>query len=338
MTASEYHEDGVVVKRLHLITRLYGTPLIAGLSKQLSNLETDIFHANFPSPYVAYNVARVSSRRRVPAVLTWHNDLPAVTLGAKILIEAHDHLVLPRYIRKYRRIISTSQTYAQQSRILPKLGSLLTVVPNGVDCKRFHPHNDGSPVRDRFNLHGKFSLLFVGALTKWHRYKGLDILLESLHTANQDMRLIVVGAGDLEERYRALTRSLHLESNVIFAGNVPDEELPLYYAASDALILPSKDMSEGFGLTLLEANATGKPVIASNVGGIPSVVQNGYNGLLVPPNNPSLLAEAILTLAGDPELAGKMGRNGRQVAESHDWGIVAARTEQVYLEALMKHE
>src|SRR3989337_1531165 len=88
MTAGEYDEDGVVVKRLHLMTRLYGTPLIAGLRKTLTNQETDIFHANFPSPYIAYDVSRASTRRKIPAVLTWHNDLPPVTLGARILIGA----------------------------------------------------------------------------------------------------------------------------------------------------------------------------------------------------------------------------------------------------------
>jgi glycosyltransferase involved in cell wall biosynthesis len=337
LTPGEYNEGGVVVKRLRLMTRLYGTPLIAGLSKELSNLETDIFHANFPSPYIAYNVARVSLRRKIPAVLTWHNDLPAVTLGAKLLIETHDHLILPRYIRKYRRIISTSQTYAEQSRILPKLGSLVTVVPNGVDCERFHTHNDGSPIRDRFNLQNKFTLLFVGALTKWHGYKGLDVLLQSLSIAikkDNNLTLLVVGDGDLKPAYHRLSQQLKVDSNVLFAGNVSDADLPLYYAAADVLALPSKDMSEGFGLTLLEANASGKPAVASSVGGVPSVIRDGYNGILVPPNDTKALAAAVLRLAIDPSEAEEMGRNGRRVAEAHDWAIVAEKTEQVYLEAI----
>jgi glycosyltransferase involved in cell wall biosynthesis len=337
MTPGEYDEGGVVVKRLRLITRLYGTPLIAGLSKELLGLDTDIFHANFPSPYIAYNVARASSRRKLPAVLTWHNDLPAVTLGAKILIEAHDHLMLPRYIRKYRRIISTSQTYAKQSCILPKLGSLVTVVPNGVDCERFHPHNDGSPIRDRFNLQNKFTLLFVGALTKWHGYKGLDVLLQSLSIAikqDNNLTLLVVGDGDLKPAYHRLSQQLKVDSNVLFAGNVSDADLPLYYAAADVLVLPSKDMSEGFGLTLLEANASGKPAVASSVGGVPSVIRDGYNGILVPPNNPKALAAAVLRLATDLSDAEEMGRKGRHVAEAHDWTIVVEKTEQVYREAI----
>ncbi len=164
-------EDGVVVRRLRLLARLYGTPIISGLLKELKQLDAEIIHANFPSPYIAYNAARASAKKHIPAILTWHNDLPAVTVGATILIETHDHLVLPRYIRTYWRVISTSQTYANNSRILPKLGALVTVVPNGVDCAKFNPENDGRDIRNRYGLGGKFTLLLVGALTKWHGYR-----------------------------------------------------------------------------------------------------------------------------------------------------------------------
>ena len=90
--------------------------------------------------------------------------------------------------------------------------------------------------------------------------------------------------------------------------------------------------TQGFGLTLLEANAAGKPVIASNVGGIPAVVKNGYNGILVQPNNPTAISKAILSFVKDSRKAREMGLNGRQVAENHDWSITAARTEQIYSE------
>jgi glycosyltransferase involved in cell wall biosynthesis len=93
-------------------------------------------------------------------------------------------------------------------------------------------------------------------------------------------------------------------------------------------------MSEGFGLTLLEANASGKPAIASSVGGVPSVIRDGYNGILVPPNDTKALAAAVLRRATDPSEAEEMGRNGRRVAEAHDWAIVAEKTEQVYIEAI----
>jgi glycosyltransferase involved in cell wall biosynthesis len=113
-----------------------------------------------------------------------------------------------------------------------------------------------------------------------------------------------------------------------------DDELPKYYAISDVLVLPSKDRSEGFGLVMLEANATGKPVIASAVGGIPSVIQDGYNGFLVPPSDPEALAATIKRAFEDEEMLRQMGKNGRTFAKEHDWSIVAEQTENAYRMAL----
>ena len=176
-------------------------------------------------------------------------------------------------------------------------------------------------------------MLFVGALTPWHRYKGLDVLLRAmqlLRKARDNVRLVVVGDGSLASEYRNLARALLVSDSVIFAGNVPDYDLPKYYACSDVLIQPSKDRSEGFGLTILEANASGKPVIASNVGGIPSVIEDGRNGSLVPPNNPGALSRKIEALLQSNDLLARMGRNGRSIAESLDWSIIAQRTERLY--------
>jgi glycosyltransferase involved in cell wall biosynthesis len=106
--------------------------------------------------------------------------------------------------------------------------------------------------------------------------------------------------------------------------------------AADVLVLPSKDMSEGFGLTLLEANASGKPAIASNVGGIPSVIKDGYNGMLVSPNDPRSLADAIMRLREKPDECREMGGNGRRFAELHDWSIIALKTERVYEDAISR--
>jgi glycosyltransferase involved in cell wall biosynthesis len=334
----EYERDGVKIRRLRTLGRLYGTPILPTLFPELCRIDADIFHANFPSPYIAFTVALVCTLRSKKAVLTWHNDLPPVAFGARMLIEIHDRLILPSYLHAYRRIIATSQAYVENSRILRKLEeSQGAVIPNGVDCERFHPNIDATELRQKLNIGGRFVLLFVGALTKWHRYKGLDILLQSLRMAvdqDPDISLVIVGDGDLRNEYQRMSEELRLEENVVFAGDVSDDELPRHYALADALVLPSKDMSEGFGLTLLEANASGKPVIASRVGGIPSVVRDGYNGFLVPPNQAEQLAQAILRLKGNPGQSEEMGRNGRAVAELHDWKLVATQTEKVYLDVL----
>ena len=320
-----------------MVARVYGTPIMPALVSDLFDLDVDLFHANFPSPYIASAVAAASRIRKIPAVLTWHNDLPPVTSLANVLIRTHDTIFLPRYIRAYRRVIATSEVYAKQSRTLPTLGPLVTVVPNGVDCGRFHPAVAPDRVRAQLGFGDEFTVLFVGALTKWHRYKGLDVLLRAIKIAfreQDDLRLLVVGDGELRKEYRNLATELGISAKALFLGNVPDAKLPEYYAASDVTAVPSKDQSEGFGLTILEANATGKPVVASNVGGIPSIVTHSYNGLLVPPNDTSRLAEAILWLSKNRTAAADMGRNGRSVAEKHDWKKTAALTEQVYFQAL----
>lgn len=335
LTPGPSQRDSIVVRRHRLLARVYGTPIMPSLVEDLLSIDTDIFHANFPSPYIAFIVALASKLTDIPAVLTWHNDLPPVTSVANFLIRMHDNLILPRYIHTYRRVISTSETYAKQSRVLPKLGRMVTIIPNGVDCQRFNPAVDGARLRAELGLDGKFTILFVGALSRWHGYKGLDVLLRAARImVNREWVLLVVGEGDLKEQYRGMSRQLGVSPRTVFLGDVPDEELPACYAAADVLVLPSKDESEGFGLTALEANATGKAVVASNVGGIPSVVTHNYNGLLVAPNNPGALSEALLLLASNQELAARMGRNGRKVAEDHAWSRTASLTERVYLESI----
>jgi phosphatidylinositol alpha-1,6-mannosyltransferase len=239
----------------------------------------------------------------------------------------------------YREVIATSETYRRKSSILRSLGSKVKVVNNGVDCERFHPDVGPTTIVNRFGIKGKLLVLFVGALTRWHGYKGLDVLLRAMQLvvkSKQGIVLLVVGEGDMRARYEFMANQLGLRDNVIFAGDVPDQELPKFYAASDLVVVPSKDMSEGFGLTVLEANASSRPSVASNVGGIPEVVRDGYNGLLVSPNDVQALAEGILSLATDQDARLRMGRNGRVVALAHDWKVVAEKTEGVYALAISR--
>jgi len=333
--------DQVKVTCLPVTAWLYGTPLTARLPLKLLNADADLIHAGFPSPYNAFITSTICEFKATPSVLTWHNDLPPVTIAARSLVKTHDQLVLPTYIRNFKRIISTSKKYAESSLTLKKYAEKVRIVPNGVDCERFRPNLDPSLIRQRLNLGEKKSILFVGALSKWHSYKGLDTLINAFALARKvrkDIVLVVVGDGSLKPTYQGLASELNLTEKVVFTGDVSDEELPSFYAASDLLVLPSKDRSEGFGLTILEANACGKPAIGSNVGGIPDVIHDGLNGLLVPPNSPEALSAAITRLIGNDSLRVELGKKGRAYAEEHDWSKVAEATEQVYREAMNRCE
>ena len=327
--------EGIDVHRLRSRGRIYGVPIVPKLPYELGRVDAEILHANFPNPYYASIASFTSLLRGIPSVLTWHNDLPPVTLTASIIVYVHDNLVGQVYLRNFKRIISTSEQYAKSSVLLQKYQDRVVVIPNGVDTERFNPKTDGSRIRSRHNLEESKVILFVGALSRWHRYKGLDVLIEAFMEIQRQLdeaRLLIVGEGDIKAEYQALCSTM--KKKVIFAGNVDDDELPNYYAASDLLVLPSIDRSEGFGLTLLEANATGKPVVASRVGGIPSVVTHGVNGLLVPPRDEKTLAETIVDLMKDEDKLLEMGLNGRRIAEAYNWKEIAKKTQELYKEAL----
>lgn len=330
-----YDIEQIKLTCLPITTWLYGTPITTDLPSRLLETQADVIHAGFPSPYNAFCTSLASWTKKTPSILTWHNDLPPVTAMARMLVHAHNGFVLPIYIRTFRRIISTSKTYAVSSDVLTKHVEKLAIVPNGVDCKKFRPDIDSTSTRKKLNLDNQKIILFVGALTRWHSYKGLDVLIRAIAMINQlrkDMVLVVVGEGGLKPVYQRLASDMNLAKNVLFAGNVSDQELPYYYAMADLLVLPSKDRSEGFGLTILEANACGKPVIGSTVGGIPDVIRHESNGLLIPPNSPGDLSKAIARLVEEEGLRREMGRNARRFAEEHDWSRVAEETERVYRE------
>jgi glycosyltransferase involved in cell wall biosynthesis len=141
------------------------------------------------------------------------------------------------------------------------------------------------------------------------------------------VKLIVVGSGN-QEPYRQLASSLNINSKVVFVGSVDSRTLRELYSACDLFVSPS--YLEGFGITLLEAMASGKPVVAMKVGGIPEVIKDGIHGKLVSHTDSNELAQAILDLARDQTLAKTIGRENSIFAKNYSWHANAKLTEQVY--------
>jgi len=323
--------NGVVVRRMRAPLRLYGIPFAAS-PPNLSAEDYDIIHCNFPSPYLCALFAFFSRARGIPSVLTWHNDLPAVTTAAGFLVDLHDFFA-PTYLQQYRRIVATTEAYSATSRVLRRYAHKVSVVFSGVDTTRFNPTVNGDAIKARYGLTGRNIVLFVGALTQWHTYKGLDTLLQSFGTVKKDCEntsLLIVGGGNFADHYKRLATDLGIRDSTIFTGNVGDDLLPQCYAACDLFVMPSKNRSEGFGLALLEAMASGKPTVGSRVGGVVDVIRHEETGLLVEPNDPAGLATAMISLLRDPELRTRMGEKGREIAETNDWENVSKNMEKLY--------
>lgn len=326
--------DGTVkVVRMRTPLSLYGTPL-SWFPVSFVNGDYDIIHSNFPNPYFSGVSAAVGRVEGVPAVLTWHNDLPAVTTAASFLVGLN-YVASVAYLEAFSRIIATTAIYAKASRVLRRHANKVEVIPNGVDTARFNPAVDSEAVKDRYHLGGYKTLIFVGALTTWHTYKGLEELLRAFAIVEKKcdkLKLLVVGGGNLLGYYQQLADGLNISDRVVFAGKVGDSTLPGCYTASDFAVLPSRDSSEGFGLALLEAMASGRAVIGSDVGGIPEVIEDWKNGILVKPRDPEALANAIHALYVDDELRERMGASGREFARSRDWKTVAQKVLSLYKE------
>jgi phosphatidyl-myo-inositol alpha-mannosyltransferase len=209
--------------------------------------------------------------------------------------------------------------------------STYAIIPNGIDLEHFRPNLEPMP---QFQ-DGKFNILFVGRLEK---RKGFEYLLKAYRLFKPDIpncRLIVVGPGTrLRKRYEKDVKNLKIE-DVVFEGNVSYDELPRYYKTADIFCAPATG-HESFGIILLEAMATGRPVIASSISGYASVMTDGVEGLLVPPKQEVPLAQAITKLMRDEKLRGEMGKRGRETAEKYSWELVSKRVMDYYMETLAR--
>ena len=213
------------------------------------------------------------------------------------------------------------------------------VVPPGVDLATFQPI-DRSEARRKIGYDSGRLLLFVGRL---ERLKGVEIAIRALGMLrdrdHDDLRLIVLGEDTHEggvrdgdesekERLKAVASAVGVRDRVDFLGSVAQHELPYFYAAADACVMPS--YSESFGLVALEAQACGCPVVASGVSGLRSVVRDEVSGYLIDGHDPALYAERIGRLLADTELAQQMGRRGRLLAQRFSWTRTADRLQGLF--------
>lgn len=194
----------------------------------------------------------------------------------------------------------------------------IRIIPGGVDFSAYPPVPPPLPAG------------VIGTLGRLQTEKGFDILLEAMAQLNEpEARLVLGGAGVQGEALRAQAQTLAI--NVDFRGFVAD--VPGFMAELGLFVLPSR--SEGLGLVLLEAMAAGRPVVATRVGGISEVVMSGETGILVPPDDPGVLAGAIRQVLSDPALAARMGAAGRKRAnELFSATRMAEQTAALYAELL----
>lgn len=213
----------------------------------------------------------------------------------------------------------------------------INVIYNGVDVNKFKPAKDKNKIKRELGLNNDKIILCVGRL---YSRKGLPTLLRAaplILRRFRNVKFVISGKGfrNEEDRFKAFANHLKVGKNISFIGYFPDERLPKLYQAADIFVLPST--YENMPFALLEAMATALPVVTTNVGGIPEVINDGKNGLLFNPLDFCGLADKVLYLLENPAFASEIGFSGRRtVEERFDWRRIVEQSLEVYDKALAK--
>ncbi|MEN3541011.1 glycosyltransferase family 4 protein [Microbispora sp. ZYX-F-249] len=290
----------------------------------------DLVHAHLGEDLAVVPLAlRAAGHARVPFVLTVHCSPGHTLLGRtpRALLLRHLGGALER--RGTARADAVIVLTPRMRDVLAGGGvpqGRVHVIPSGIAPAFVRPTGP-HPLLDRVPAP---RVLYVGRL---HEQKGVDVLLRALALpADPPVELLVVGDGPRARELWELAERLGVAARVHMCGFVPHEEIPALLGGADPLVLPSR--YEELGTVLVEAMHAGNPIVATRVGGIPDLVEDGVTGLLVPPGRPEPLAAAIRRLLDDPAKAKEMAADARRRVAELRWDRLVHRVHAVYGEVL----
>jgi glycosyltransferase involved in cell wall biosynthesis len=312
--------QGVRVHRLPYWLTLSNTPLGFRWRRRLRQViaaeRPDVIITHAPVPGMIDLTAGLVGK--IPFVVTYHYG--SMLKGNRLtdpVIRLYEGFLLPRALRKARGLILTS-TFVQHTALLRQYAGKSIVIRPGVDVSFYPPR----PIRQAGH-----TLMHVGGLKQGERHKDLLTSLRvttELRNTYPNVRLIVVGNGNQQKYFERQAHQLGITGNVEFRGWLGGQDLLAAYHDADVLITPSR--VEAFGMVLIEAMASGLPVVASRVGGIPEVVTDGETGFLLEPGDVAGFTLKISMLFDNAELRERFSRNGLRAAMVQDWSAQVERT------------
>ena len=275
-------------------------------------------------------VARMAARREgVPVVTTVHSILDYDYDSS--LKSSFARLITSLTNRNTEHFIAISDAIAEDIRSMGVSADKITVIHNGVDVTRFSATLNTAAMRKELKLEEDRKTITMVA--RLHPVKGHEFFLAAARRiidAGCPAQFLIIGEGNQRAVIEEQVRQLGLEAVVRMPGYFSHVED--IYGVSDILCVPS--IMEGLGLVVLEAFYFGVPVVASRIGGIPEIIKDGENGLLVEPRDEKGLAEAVIKLLKDPELADKFRQRGRETFNNFSQDTMAPRVEVIYEQVL----
>ena len=317
--------DGMNVYLLPISFILSNTPINPlwywHIKKIFRQLKPDLIHVHAPVPYIA-DMA-VSAAGNIPVVLTYHSgSMRKNKFFLDIFIGIYEYIFLRAMFRKVQAIVAYSPEFIENE--LADFKDKTFYIAPGVDTERF----TSKPL----NNHTKI-VMFVGRMEHGTKWKGVETLLFAIHEVAQihtDVELHLVGNGDAIDYYRKMAEDLGISKNVIFRGPKLGSELAKAYHDANIVVLPSTSNAESFGMVLVEAMASGRPVIGSQIGGIPQLIENEQNGFLVSPGKPHELASAINLLLSNTKTAEKYAHASFIKSQQFSWDIQVEKYKKLF--------
>ncbi|MGE5692568.1 MAG: glycosyltransferase family 4 protein [Candidatus Zixiibacteriota bacterium] len=317
--ADFFHQENS--KEFHLLAESKAFAQNFGLRKLLKQVKTKKFDLVYER-YSLFGIAGLSFSKesRLPFVLEVNSPLvEEAKTHRQLALEPLAKAVEAYLFSNAGHLVAVSDAVKDYiGSVAPK--AAVTVVPNGVDVRPFLKvrASNGKPEKSRKE---KFTVGFVGSLKPWH---GLEFLLEAFRRLpeSEDFELKIIGEGPLRLSLEKLSQKLDLQDRVAFTGSVDFEKIPKMLKTLDVLVAPYPQI-DGFyfsPLKIFEYMAAGRPIVASRIGQLADILEDGKNALLIPPENPEALAAALLRLKSDRKLGELLGAQAQKVAkEKHSW-------------------
>jgi glycosyltransferase involved in cell wall biosynthesis len=289
--------------------------------KVTTTLHTEYLNERHATKLIKYDgevVAQPTFQERLSKLLT-----PAKFAGTYLDMSVSDRI--------FAVSEKTKKDYVEQNQISAEK---ISVIYNGVDSNKFHPEVSRELIREKYSLGDSLIILTVGSGIVLKGCIFVLFAIKEILKVYPNLKLMMVGIDpNHKERMINIAKKLGVQNSIIVINRIPNNQLPYYFSASDIVVVPS--LFENFPVVILEAMSSGKPVVASRVGGIPEAIKENETGLLFDPGNVSQMTEKIFYLLSDLELRRKLGEAGRRLVEKRfDWKIIG-RTYQREFEKLL---
>lgn len=291
----------------------------------ISTISPDIIHIHF-----LYNnpVVFAFTGFRNLIISLWGSDI--------VYDQPHKEPFKIKFIKRFilnqaSEITATSNFLAEITAKYVSKNKPVHVIPFGVDLEWFKRG-------EAEKKNGKeITIAFIKHLRTKYGSEYLIKAMPKVLQKHQNVRLLMIGGGELEPKLKRVVKELGIGDHVEFVGVIPNQKVRDYLKITDIFVMPSIYESESFGVAAVESSAMGVPIIASRIGGVSEVVEHGKSGILVKPRDPDELANAILTLIENPNLRISMGEKGRElVVKKYDWNKNAHQMERLYEKTLWK--